>query len=66
MVEIRLQSINDVAGLGMFVPEHAQVSNADGGHEWADHLVELACRGSQDPPERRVSHVEEGFYRGFN
>ncbi len=49
----------------MIIPEHAQVPDADGGHERADHLVELASRGSQYTPECWVPHVEEGFYRSF-
>ncbi len=50
----------------MVIPKHAQVSDADGGHEGADHLVELACSGSKNAPEGRVPHVEEGFYRGLD
>jgi len=49
----------------MVIPEHAQVSDADGGHEGADHLVELARRRSQNTPESRVSHVKKRFYRGL-
>ena len=46
----------------MVIPEHAQVSDTDGRHEGTNHLVELAGRGTQNAPERRVPHVEEGFY----
>ncbi len=46
----------------MVIPEHAQVSDTDGRHEGTNHLVELASRGTQNAPERRVPHVEEGFY----
>ncbi len=49
----------------MVIPEHAKIAYADGGHEGTDHLVELARRGSQNAPERRVSHVKKRFYRGF-
>ena len=49
----------------MIIPEHAQVPDADGGHERADHLVELARRCAQNAPESRVPHIEERFYRGF-
>src|SRR5438874_2589405 len=47
----------------MVIPEHTEVTDADGSHEGTDHLVELACRRSQNAPERRVSHVEKRFYR---
>jgi hypothetical protein len=47
------------------VPEHAEIADADGGHEGADHLVELACRCSQNATERGVSHVKKRFYCGF-
>ncbi len=50
----------------MVIPEHAQVSDTDGSHEGADHLVELARRRSQNAPESRVPHIEERFYRGFD
>jgi hypothetical protein len=66
MIEISLQCVDNVAGLRMVIPEHAQVSDADGGHEGANHLVELACSGSKNAPEGRVPHVEERFYRGFD
>jgi len=46
----------------MVVPEHTEIAYADGSHEGADHLVELARRGSKNAPERRVSHVEKRFY----
>jgi hypothetical protein len=49
----------------MVIPEHTEIAHADGGHEGANHLVELACRGTQNAPERRVSHVKKRFYRGF-
>jgi hypothetical protein len=49
----------------MVVPEHAEIADADGGHEGADHLVELAGRSTKNAPEGWVPHVEEGFYRGF-
>ncbi len=45
----------------MVVPEHAEVPDTDRGHQRAYHLVELAGGGSQDTPERRVSHVQERF-----
>src|SRR5438094_5240481 len=61
MVEVRLQSIHDIAGLGMVVPEHAEVTDTDRGHQRAYHLVELARRRSENTPERRVSHVQERF-----
>ena len=65
MVEIRLQSIYDVAGFRMVIPEHAQVSDTDRGHERADHLVELARGSAKNASECWVAHVEERFYRGF-
>jgi hypothetical protein len=65
MIEIRLQSIDNVTGFRMVIPEHTQVSDTDGGHEGADHLVELARRGPQNAPEGRVSHVKKRLYRGF-
>jgi len=49
----------------MVIPEHTEIAYADGGHERADHLVELACCGPKDASECWVAHVEEGFYRGF-
>jgi len=49
----------------MVIPEHTEIAHADGGHEGANHLVELACRGTQNAPERRVSHVKKRFYCGF-
>ena len=49
----------------MVIPEHAQVSDTDGRHEGTNHLVELAGRGTQNAPERRVSHVKKRFYRSF-
>jgi len=49
----------------MVIPEHAEVTDADGSHEGTDHLVELACRRSQNAPERRVSHIEKRFYRSL-
>ena len=66
MVEIRLQSIDDVAGFRMVIPEHAEVSDTDRGHERADHLVELTRGGAEDASECWVAHVEEWFYRGFD
>ena len=65
MVEIRLQSIDDVTGFRMVIPEHAEVSDADRGHEGADHLVELARGSAKDASECWVAHVEERFYRGL-
>lgn len=65
MVEIRLQSIDNVARFRMVIPEHAEVSDTDGGHQRADHLVELACRGAENASESWVAHIEERFYRGF-
>ena len=29
----------------MVIPEHAEIADTDGGHEGADHLVELASGG---------------------
>jgi len=49
----------------MVIPEHAQVSDTDGSHKGADHLVELARRRSQNAPESRVPHVKKRFYRGL-
>jgi len=49
----------------MVIPEHAEITNADGSHERADHLVELAGRRSENAPERRVSHVKKRLYSGF-
>jgi hypothetical protein len=49
----------------MLIPEHAEIADADGSHERADHLVELARRGTQNAPESWVPHVEERLYRGF-
>ena len=46
----------------MIVPEHAEVSDAHGGHQRADHLVELARSCSENPAERRVSHVQKRLY----
>jgi hypothetical protein len=50
----------------MVIPEHTEIANADGGHQGADHLVELARCSTQNTSERRVSHVEKRFYRGFS
>jgi len=47
------------------VPEHAEITDADGGHKRTDHLVELARRRSQNAPESRVPHVKKRFYRGL-
>jgi hypothetical protein len=30
----------------MIIPEHAEITDADGSHEGTDHLVELARRGA--------------------
>jgi hypothetical protein len=49
----------------MVIPEHAEIADADGSHEGADHLVELASRRSQNASECWVPHVEEGFYCSF-
>jgi hypothetical protein len=49
----------------MVIPEHTEITYADGGHEGADHLVELARCSTQNASERRVSHVKKRFYRGF-
>jgi len=47
MIEVDLHRVSNQTGLGMFIPEHAKVSHADGRHQRADHLVELAGGGSQ-------------------
>ena len=65
MVEIRLQSINDVAGFRMVIPEHTEVTDADRGHEGTDHLVEFARCSAEDASECWVAHVEKRLYRGF-
>jgi hypothetical protein len=49
----------------MVVPEHAEIAYADGGHQWADHLVELARRGSKNASECRVPHVKKWLYCRF-
>ena len=49
----------------MVVPEHTEITYADGGHQGADHLVELARCCAENTSEGGVTHVEEGFYRGF-
>ena len=49
----------------MVIPEHTEIAYADGGHEGTDHLVKLARRGSQNAPERRVSHVKKWLYCSF-
>ena len=49
----------------MVIPEHAEVSDTDRGHERADHLVELARSSTEDASECWIAHVEERFYRGL-
>ncbi len=50
----------------MVIPEHTEITDTDGRHERADHLVELASRRAENAPECWVAHVEERFYRGFD
>ncbi len=65
MIEIDLHRINNQARLGMFIPEHAEISNADSRHQGANHLVELARRGSQYSSKGGVSHIQKRLYPCF-
>ena len=46
----------------MIIPEHAKVSHADGCHQGADHLVELARSGPEYSSESGVTHVQKRLY----
>jgi len=65
MVEVVFQAVNNVAGLRMLIPEHAEVSDADRSHQRTDHLVELASSRTQDSAEGRVAHVQKRFDGSF-
>jgi len=62
MVDVHFQRVDNVAGLRVVVPEHAQVPHANRCHQGAYHLVELARGGPKDSAKSRVPHVEEGLY----
>ena len=65
MIEIDLHRVGYQTGLGMFIPEHAKVSHADGRHQRANHLVELAGGGSQYSSESGISHIQKRLYPCF-
>ena len=65
VIEVDLHRIGDQARLGVFIPEHAEVSHADGRHQRANHLVELARCGSKYTSESGVSHIQKRLYPCF-
>src|SRR2546422_11036572 len=65
MIEVDLHRVSNQTGLGMFIPEHAKVSHADGSHQGTNHLIELTRSGTQYSSESRVSHFQKRIYPCF-